>query len=100
MSGQLRVNEITNAAGTGAPSFPNRITPASLGTGTPSSANFLRGDGAWSTIPAPTSVVTANWTVAQSGTDLLFSFNGTGVFKITSTGALVAAGTVTGVGTV
>jgi len=47
MAGQLRVDEITNEAGTGAPSFPNGIPPASLGTGTPSSANFLRGDGAW-----------------------------------------------------
>jgi len=51
MAGQLRVDEITNEAGTGSPSFPNQITPASLGTGTPSSANFLRGDGAWSTLP-------------------------------------------------
>lgn len=59
MSGQLRVNEITNAAGTGAPSFPNQITPSSLGTGTPSSANFLRGDGAWSTVPDPVPAGTA-----------------------------------------
>jgi hypothetical protein len=51
MAGQLRVDEITNEAGTGSPSFPNQITPASLGTGTPSSANFLRGDGAWEAVP-------------------------------------------------
>ncbi len=50
MAGQLRVDELTNEAGTGAPSFPNKITPSSLGTGTPSSANFLRGDGAWATV--------------------------------------------------
>jgi hypothetical protein len=53
MAGQLRVDELTNEAGTGAPSFPNKITPSSLGTGSPSSANFLRGDGAWSTVPDP-----------------------------------------------
>jgi hypothetical protein len=51
MAGQLRVDEITDEAGTGAPSFPNKITPASLGTGTPSNANFLRGDGIWEVSP-------------------------------------------------
>jgi hypothetical protein len=40
------------------------------------------------------------WTVLQSGTDIVFRYNGTAVFKITSAGALVAASTVTGVGTV
>lgn len=62
MAGQLRVDELTNEAGTGAPSFPNKITPSSLGTGSPSSANFLRGDGAWSTVPDP----------VPSGTAMLF----------------------------
>jgi hypothetical protein len=47
MSGQLRVDEITDEAGTGSPSFPQGIAPSSLGTGTPSASNFLRGDGAW-----------------------------------------------------
>ena len=62
MAGQLRVDELTNEAGTGAPSFPNKITPSSLGTGSPSSANFLRGDGAWSTVPDP----------VPSGTAMMF----------------------------
>lgn len=60
MAGQLRVDELTNEAGTGAPSFPNKITPSSLGTGSPSSANFLRGDGAWAEIagfPAGTAMM-------------------------------------------
>jgi len=52
MAGQLRVDEITNEAGTGSPSFPNQITPSSLGTGTPGNTNFLRGDGQWITPPA------------------------------------------------
>ena len=45
MAGQLRVDEITDEAGTGSPSFPQKITPSSLGTGTPDATNFLRGDG-------------------------------------------------------
>jgi hypothetical protein len=97
MAGQLRVDEITNEAGTGSPSFPNQITPASLGTGTPGSGNFLRGDGAWSAVAG---ITTANWTVTQSGTDLVFSYNGTAVFKITSAGAIVAKDNVTAFGTV
>jgi hypothetical protein len=47
MAGQLRVDEITNEAGTGSPSFPQGIAPSSLGSGTPSASNFLRGDGSW-----------------------------------------------------
>jgi hypothetical protein len=42
----------------------------------------------------------ANWTLAQSGTDLVFSYNGTAVFKITSAGAIVAKDNVTAYGTV
>jgi hypothetical protein len=59
MAGQLRVDEISNEAGTGAPSFPNKITPSSLGTGTPSSSNFLRGDGAWSIVDNATNATNA-----------------------------------------
>lgn len=33
----------------------NRVSPASLGTGTPSSSTFLRGDGAWAT-PSPSHI--------------------------------------------
>ena len=97
MAGQLRVDELTNEAGTGAPSFPNKITPSSLGTGSPSSANFLRGDGAWAAVAGLT---TTNWTVVQSGTDLVFSYNGTAVMKITSAGAIVAKDNITAYGTV
>jgi hypothetical protein len=66
MAGQLRVDEITDEAGTGSPTFPNQITPASLGTGTPGSGNFLRGDGAWEAVPSATIASTAE---AQAGTN-------------------------------
>jgi len=68
MAGQLRVDEITDEAGTGAPSFPNGIPPASLGTGTPSSANFLRGDGQWQGVPANPIEILNTQTFDSSGT--------------------------------
>jgi hypothetical protein len=58
MSGQLRVDEITDELGTGSPNFPNGITPASLGSGTPNNTNFLRGDGSWQTISSDTTINT------------------------------------------
>lgn len=41
-----------------------------------------------------------DWTIEQSGTDLLFKYSGTSVFKITSAGATVAKDNVTAYGTV
>jgi len=69
MAGQLRVDEITDEAGTGSPDFINGV---SLG----------------------------NWVLTQVGTAIVFSYNGTAVFKITSAGAVVAADNVTAYGTV
>ena len=63
---QLRVDEITDEAGTGSPSFPNGIPPASLGTGTPSASNFLRGDGSWQIIAAPTTTQVLDATAGAS----------------------------------
>jgi hypothetical protein len=82
MAGQLRVDEITNEAGTGSPSFPNGIPPASLGTGTPSSANFLRGDGAWATagpqtgdiVTTSTALTAPNYLPATGGIYLKSSY--------------------------
>jgi hypothetical protein len=69
MAGQIRVDEITDEAGTGSPDFINGVA---LG----------------------------NWTLTQVGTDIVFRYNGTAVFKITSAGAVVAANNVTAFGTV
>lgn len=43
-------------------------------------------------------LVTANWTVEQSGSDLVFKYGSSTVFKITSTGAIVAANDITAFG--
>jgi hypothetical protein len=41
-----------------------------------------------------TTGIGANWTVLQSGTDLVFAYNGTPRFKLSATGELVVAGDV------
>jgi hypothetical protein len=47
-----------------------------------------------------TTGIGANWTVFQSGTDLVFAYNGTRRFKISSTGDMTVSGNVTAYGTV
>lgn len=49
--------------------------------------------------PSVTSVILGNFKIVDSGTDLLVQYNGASVFKITSTGAMVAEGEVTAFGT-
>lgn len=49
--------------------------------------------------PSVTSLVLGNFKLIDSGTDLLVQYNGASVFKITSTGAMVAEGEVTAFGT-
>jgi hypothetical protein len=46
------------------------------------------------------SVATTNWTIAQSGTSLVFSYNGTAKFALTSAGAVTAVDNITAYGTV
>ena len=45
------------------------------------------------------SLVTTNWTVAQSGNDIVFSFNGSPKARLTSAGDLVVSGNITAYGT-
>jgi len=49
--------------------------------------------------PSVTSVILGNFKIIDSGTNLLVQYNGNSVFKITSTGAMVAEGEVTAFGT-
>lgn len=56
------------------PSGAGRIPVANLGTGTGSSSNFLRGDGAWTAVTTPTQVndTDAGTTYNQSGGETTF----------------------------
>jgi hypothetical protein len=46
------------------------------------------------------SVATANWTISQSGSSIVFSYNGVPKLELTSTGALTAVDNVTAYGTI
>lgn len=52
-------------------------------------------------IPAAslTNALPANWTASLSGTDMVFSYNETTVFKLTTAGAIVMLSDVTANGT-
>jgi hypothetical protein len=76
----------TGATGATGPQGPTGATGATGATGP--------------TGPAGPSGVGANWTFIQSGNDLIFRFNGTGVFKVLSNGAIVSANNVTAFGTI
>jgi hypothetical protein len=47
----------------------------------------------------PTSLTLGNWTIQETSNNLIFSYNGSAVFKVTTTGALVAEGDITAFGT-
>jgi hypothetical protein len=45
-------------------------------------------------------LTTTNWTIQQSGTSLVFSYNGTAKFALTAAGAATAVDDITAYGTV
>ena len=47
----------------------------------------------------PSVLSIGSWTIQETSNNLIFSYNGAAVFKVTSTGALVAEGDVTAFGT-
>jgi hypothetical protein len=75
------------------------IATARLGSGTANAATFLRGDSTFA-VPAINSLSTANFTVQQVGTDLVFQYNGANVAVMDSGGNLTSAGQFTAGGTV
>jgi hypothetical protein len=62
-----RTLNLPDAAGTLVAKSGTYIAPSELGSGTPSASNFLRGDGSWQIIPAPS---TANVLAATAGASL------------------------------
>jgi hypothetical protein len=60
----------------------NLLAPASLGSGTPSSANFLRGDGAWSALSIPVTTVMEWHGYYIQSINYGWNVNGTAIDKI------------------
>jgi hypothetical protein len=84
-SGNLTLSGTVNslAAGTYAISISGNAATATTATNATNAANF----------------VATNFSIVQSGTNLLIRYNGADIVRITSTGAIVAEGNVTGFGT-
>ena len=66
---------------------------------TSNSGKFLTTDGTNASWGTPDGLNLGNWTIAQSGTDLVFSYNGTAAFSLTSGGALTVSDDVVAFGT-
>jgi len=66
-----------------------------IGTSSPSTELDVDGD-----ITATGSVILGNWSVTQSGTDLVFATGGTNKMKLDASGNLTVVGEVTAFGTV
>lgn len=75
------------------------VATARLGSGTANSSTFLRGDQTYA-VPSVSSINTANFTVQQVGSALVFQYNGANVAvmdsggNLTSSGQFVAGGSV------
>lgn len=63
-------------------------------SGIANATTFLRGDQSWATVPTPSSVATANFTMFQDGTKLIFQFDGANIASINSTGVFIAADSI------
>ena len=66
------------------------VATARLASGTANNTTYLRGDQTWATAPVPTSISTANFTMFQSGTTLVFQYNGANVATLSSGGTFTA----------
>lgn len=87
---------VTSSTGSGAVVFATSPTLASPTLTTPTIAGAtMTGDLGLGT----NQLATTNFTVVESGGKLLIKYGGTTIFSISSTGAVIAASTVTGVGT-
>jgi hypothetical protein len=96
--------DIGNETSTGALDFRTNSTQrmridssGNVGVGTISPSSKLEVNG---NITATGSVILGNWSVTQSGTDLVFATGGTNKMKLDASGNLTVVGDVTAFGTV
>jgi hypothetical protein len=71
------------------------VATARLGTGTANNTTFLRGDQTYA-VPSVSQVSTANFTMFQSGTALVFQYNGANVATLDSSGNFTAVAVIGG----
>jgi hypothetical protein len=87
---------VTTSTGSGNNVLSNNPTLVSPALGTPSSGNLANctfptlNQNTTGNAATATSLITANFTVQQSGSDLVFLYNGTRIAKLTSAGVLSA----------
>lgn len=84
------------AAGTITANLAGNVT----GNVTGNVAGNVTGNVTGNTSGSAGSLATTNWTVTQSGADIVFSFNGTRRFKVDSSGNLTVSGNVSAYGSV
>ena len=99
----ILVDSISDTAGTGSPSFPNGITvDGTLGATTLAAPTVTATNVNTTNVTATTvgvaTVDLGDWTIVQSGSNLIFKHNGTNRFKLTSSGDLTVEGDVTAFG--
>ena len=93
---------LTNKSISGAQINSGTVAVARLGSGTPGSGNFLRGDGSWQTVPAspPSTADVLNATAGGSygavGTYLIGSITGSATVNSTASGASIRKINVSG----
>jgi len=97
---------VTDETGTGALVFSNNPAFVTPQLGAPQSGDFRFGSFFWPNFSVNTtgsagSIANAGgWAITPSGTNLIFSYNGTNVAKLTSAGAFTAIDNVTAYGTI
>lgn len=95
-------NEFTGAQTfAGVTSFTEEVTFTSGLTGdvTGDLTGNVTGNVTGNTSGSAGSLATTNWTVTQSGTKLVFSYNGAAKFSVDSSGNMIVTGNITGYGT-
>ena len=89
-------NTVTTATGSLGTISTQSASAVSITGGTASGMTSLAG----TTITGTTIGIGANWTAVQSGTDLIFKYNGGSKMKVDASGNLTVTGDITAFGTV